>query len=227
MRRPARLLRAGAVAAALVACPRGRPSAHIQIRPAQAAPGDPVLWTVLIPSEEESGTRQVELAIPKDVLPFSFEDQPGWTRTIKPNADGSVRSIVWRGSTPGDGLATFRFLASTPETEGPIAWKAIQTYRDGDVVRWIGSPGSETPASVTTISGSSPRENAGGESGLAGSGAATQPTPAGDPPAGGDADGGDPDWIARALGLAALLAAVAAVAVARRKPPATARSKLG
>jgi uncharacterized protein YcnI len=213
MRPHSALLRAGALTAVLAAGHTGAAAAHIQVRPAQAAPGDPVLWTVLIPSEEEAGTRQVELAVPKDVLPFSFEDQPGWTRRIRPNRDGSVRSIVWRGRTPGDGLATFRFLASAPEREGAIAWKAIQTYRDGDVVRWIGAAGSETPASVTTISRSAPRENAGGESGGAVPAAAA---PAGGASTGGSEDGG-PDWLARGLGIAALLAALAAAAL-RRKP---------
>ena len=199
-----RLVRAAAAALAVaVAAPSATATAHIQVRPARAAPGDPVLWTVLIPSEEQAGTRQVELAVPKDVLPFSYEDQPGWTRTLTSAPDGSVRSIVWRGRTRGDGLATFRFLASTPERDGQIAWKAIQTYRDGDVVRWIGSAGSETPASITTISRSAPRENAGGEAGGAtaarGSAGVRASTPR-------------PDWLARGLGLAALLAALGAVA---------------
>ncbi len=203
--------RAGiAVLAAFATVPPGTAAAHIQVRPTAAAPGDPVLWTVLIPSEEEAGTAQVELAVPKDVLPFSYEDQAGWQRTIRPNPDGSVRSIVWRGRTPGDGLATFRFLASTPERDGKIAWKAIQTYRDGDVVRWIGSPASETPASVTTISRSVPRENAGGESG-----GATVPAAAPSASIGSSADGG-PDWLARGLALVSLLAALAAVALRRR-----------
>ncbi len=204
-----------ALAGGLAILPAGTAAAHIQVRPAQAAPGDPVLWTVLVPSEAQSGTRQVELAVPKDVLPFSYEDEPGWTRTVKPSPDGSVRSIVWRGRTVGDGLATFRFLASTPEREGAIAWKAIQTYRDGDVVRWIGSAGSETPASVTTISRTAPRENAGGEAG-------DSAAPA--PPAAEDGGGSGPDQVARALALCALMAALAGALLRRRKPRPAGRS---
>ena len=170
MRRSPRTSRRGRFAAVAIATglgllPVAPAAAHIQVRPGQAAPGDPVLWTVLVPSEQATGTRQVELAIPQDVLPFSFEDAPGWTRQLRKNPDGSVRSVVWRGRTRADGLATFRFLASTPEREGPIAWKAIQTYRDGAIVRWIGSEASEHPASVTTVAKSAPRENAGGEGG--------------------------------------------------------------
>ena len=211
-RRP--LLAALTMAAGLV--PAAPAAAHVQVRPALAAPGDPVLWTVLIPSEQEAGTRQVELAVPKDVLPFSFEDSPGWPRSLRKNADGSVRSIVWRGTTAADGLATFRFLASTPERAGAIEWKAIQTYRDGDVVRWIGSASSDHPASVTTISSSAPRENAGGEGadGAAAASPATAATPTATDASDGDGDG--PDWLARGLGLAALLVAAFAALAARR-----------
>ncbi|MDP2711990.1 MAG: DUF1775 domain-containing protein [Solirubrobacteraceae bacterium] len=209
-RTPVALLALALVATAL---PAGPAAAHVQVRPVQAAPADPVLWTVLVPSEQESGTRQVELAVPQGVLPFSFEDPPGWTRTLRTSADGSVRSIVWRGRTAADGLATFRFLASTPERAGPIAWKALQTYRDGTLVRWIGAPGSEHPASVTTISSSAARENAGGEG--------DETTVVGDDDAtaaSGDvrSDGREPDWIARGLGLLALLASGLAVIRLRR-----------
>jgi hypothetical protein len=110
----------------------------------------------------------------------------------------------------------FRFLASTPEREGEIRWAALQTYADGKVARWIGDPESENPASVTTISAGAPRENAGGESD-AGGGTAEPVAPATPTPE----DGGGPDWVARGLGLAALVAGLAALVLRRR--PSTAR----
>lgn len=189
-------------------------TAHVQVRPARAAPGDPVLWSVLVPGEQETGTVRVELAVPTGVIPFSFEDAPGWRRTLRRNANGSLRSIVWRGRAAPDGLARFGFLASTPDRQGPIAWKALQTYADGRVVRWIGSRESEQPASVTQIARDVPRENAGGESATGASpGVATASGVR--PPAARLGD--DPDWVARGLGLAALVAALAAVALTRRR----------
>jgi uncharacterized protein YcnI len=209
--RRTRLVLVLALAVAAGAAPVAPAAAHVQVRPAHAAPGDPVLWTVLVPSEQKTGTRQVELAVPEDVLPFSYEDAAGWTRRLRMNADGSVRAIVWRGRTSADGLATFRFLASTPERAGTVAWKAIQTYRDGALVRWIGSAGSEYPASITTVSASAARENAGTARGAT---AASAPAPAA-----AETDAGGPDWIARGFGLAALLiAAAAAIALRRRSP---------
>ena len=210
-----RIAIACAALTALLAVPA---HAHIQVRPAQAAPGDPVLWTVLVPSEEESGTRQVELQIPKDVLPFSFEDQPGWTRTMKTNSDGTVASVVWKGQARGDGLVEFRFLASTPEQEGEIAFKALQTYRSGEVVRWIGAPGSENPAAVTTVSKSAPRENAGGEGEGDESAAPAAPAAAQHT---GDAEDESTDWVARGAAIGGLLLGLAALVVAlRRRTPA-------
>ncbi len=211
---PRRAFAAIVIAAGVALLPDTPAAAHVQVRPAQAAPGDPVLWTVLVPSEQETGTRQVELAVPKDVLPFSFEDTPGWTRQLRTNPDGSIRSIRWRGRTRPDGLATFRFLASTPEREGPIAWKAIQTYRDGAVVRWIGSEASEHPASVTTVSRSVATENAGGEAGARPQ--ASSGSPAAAARSANGADSG-PDWLARGLGAVALLVAAGAAWIMSRR----------
>jgi uncharacterized protein YcnI len=209
----ARRLLAGLAAAAALLAGAAPASAHIQVRPAQAAPADPVLWTVLVPSEQPAGTREVELAIPRGVIPFSFEDTSGWTRSETKNPDGSLRSIRWRGRTRSDGLATFRFLASTPDAEGPIEWKAIQTYRDGEVVRWIGAQDSDNPASTTTITRDAARENAGGESsGGQDAGAAQEPQDGGE-----TGDGGGTDWVARGLGIAALFVALAGAGFALRR----------
>ena len=167
-----RALLAAAVAA-LVAAPAA--SAHVQVRPALAAPGDPVLFQVIVPNEKDAHTVEVTLQVPKDVLPFSFEEPGGWTRENKEGADGSLETITWKGKLAEDGFARFSFLASTPEQEGEIVWKSIQTYDDGSTSRWIGAPDADNPAAVTTISDDAPPENAGGESGTAEDGAAATP----------------------------------------------------
>lgn len=169
-------------------------AAHVQVRPAQAAPGDAVLWEVIVPGEREEGTVQVELAVPPGVLPFSYARTPGWSRELERGRDGSVRSIVWKGRMAPDGLTRFSFLASTPDREGTISWKALQTYAGGDVVRWIGSASSEFPAATTRISKDAAREDAGGEN----QGSA-QPRES-DEPAAQQAAGDDSDVLPLALG---------------------------
>lgn len=213
-----RTLLALTAAAALVA--PAAASAHIQVRPAEVAPGDPVLWTVIAPSEQEAGVRQVELQVPEGVLPFSYEDAPGWKRTVKTASDGTPESIVWRGSTAGDGMATFRFLASAPEEEGTIAWKALQTYKDGEIARWIGDEGTDSPASFTTVSADAPRENAGGE-GAAKAAASDDRGGTLASPNLAEVGGEDEhtDWFARGLAIAALVVAFAGLALLSRRRP--------
>lgn len=193
------------VGVALAAAPAG---AHVQVRPAEAAPGDPVLWTVLVPNERDVATTRVELAMPAGVLPFAYEPLPGWTRRVTKNPDQSTRSVVWTGRLEPEEVLATQFLATTPDAEGPVSWKAVQTYADGQKVRWIGGPDTEEPAAVTEITASAPRENAGGEAAAA----ETTPADAASP----DREGGDGLAIAAlAVGLLALIVSGAALLKAR------------
>lgn len=213
-----RLLLAGVLAGLALAAPA---AAHVEVRPTTVAPNDPVLWTVLVPGEREVGTTQVKLQIPDGVLPFSFEDQPGWKRSEQRAANGALEAVTWKGKAAKDGLVALRFLASTPEQPGTIAWKTLQTYEDGEVARWIGDAASENPASVTTVSADAPRENAGGEGEGATGGAAAPDTPAAPDPT---ADSAGPaadddvrddgrDGLTLGLAIAGLVAGLAALGV--------------
>jgi uncharacterized protein YcnI len=196
--------------------------AHIQVTPAAAAPGDPVQFELLVPGEREARTTEVSLQIPKGVLPFSFEDRPGWRRTLETAADGSVGVVRWRGRLASDGFVRFAFLAATPEQEGELAWKAVQRYDDGEEAAWIGPPDSDNPAAVTTISADAPRQNAGGEgAGASAPAAATDAaTPAAPGPAPAADDTGDGEGtLGIVLGAGGLLLGAAALAVALRRRP--------
>ena len=196
-------------------------AAHVQVRPATAAPEDAVLFEVMVPNERENRTVALELAVPEGVLPFSYEDTPGWRRTLTLNPNQSIRSIVWRGRLRADGFARFGFLASTPPQEGEIAWKAVQTYADGRKVRWIEPPDGEQPAPVTMVSERFPRQDAGGEApGEASSGQAETPAePQTEMAADGSRESSGSDTTARWLAAAALAAALAALALALLRRP--------
>jgi len=195
------------VLSALLAAPAG---AHIQVSPSIAAPNDSVRFTLLVPGERQQETRRVEVKVPRGVLPFAFAETPGWRRRAIPAADGGVDRIVWSGRLAADGFAEFSFLAGTPEQPGTLSWKAIQVYSDGKVVRWIGPPGSEEPAPTTRLVAGLVRQNAGGESG---GGRRAAPTIA----AAGDGPGAGPDWLARSLAAAGLVAAIAALVLSLRR----------
>ena len=217
-----------AVCVALFAAPAA--GAHIQVSPSEAAPGDAVKVTLLVPNEEGKPTTRIELKIPPDVLPFSYEDTPGWKREVVAAADGSVDKIVWTGSLPAEAFAEFSFLAAMPEKAGDVSWKALQVY-GSEVVRWIGPPGSEQPAAVTKVAEGVPPQNAGGEN-AEGDGAATtsNPTETTAPaaettsaaPAASSSGDDDSDWPALVVGFAGLiLGFIALLLVLTRRREAT------
>jgi uncharacterized protein YcnI len=201
--------------------------AHIQVTPTTAAPGDAVLFEVLVPGEKEARTTEVALQIPRGVLPFSWDDPPGWDRKLEMADDGSIAVARWRGRLAPDGFARFTFLASTPEQEGEISWKAVQRYDDGSESAWIEPPEGDFPAAVTEVSASAERQNAGGETGeTAGGGAgggdepqATEeeatPAPAEEPaPAAAEDDDGGGNTLAIVLGAVGAVLGAAALTVA-------------
>ena len=188
-------------------------AAHVQVTPSAVAPGDPVTFEVLVPGETDARTVEVSLQVPDGVLPFAYEDVPGWRRTLEPAPNGSVRVIRWRGRMAPDGFTRFSVLAGTPEREGDLVWKAVQRYDDGEEAAWIGAPDSDNPAPVTTVSASAPRQNAGGEGAEAAQGG-SDAVPA---PAATSADDDDASTLGIVLGGAGLVLGAVALAVALRR----------
>ena len=184
---------------------------------------------------------KVELQLPPNLLPFAWEETPGWTREIVPGDDPlSLGNVIWTGELPIDGFVEFSFLAGTPEEPGEMSWKAIQTYEDGSEVRWVGAPGSEEPAAVTIVDANAPKQNAGGES--SGGGEPAEPTPTDEPTeteptetqptetgsaeehvdaeaAGESSSGSGEDWVARFLAFIGVACAFAAIAFALLRRP--------
>ena len=209
----------GARGCAVVA--RDVSKAHIQVSPTEAAPGDPVKFELLIPGETDAHTTEVALQIPKGVLPFSFEDQPGWKRTIEQARRRQRRRRALARPAGERRVRPLRLPRRTPKQEGDLAWKAVQRYDDGEEAAWIGAADSDNPAAVTTISASAPRQNAGGEGAEAEEGAAApgrrRRRRAARAVASDDDDGDDP--LPLILGAGGLVLGAAALAVALRRRP--------
>ena len=53
---------------------------------------------------------------------------------------------------PGE-FVEFRFQARNPDAPGELAFPALQTYDDGEVVEWTGPPDADTPASTVEVGG--------------------------------------------------------------------------
>jgi uncharacterized protein len=160
----------------------GPASAHVTVQPNEAPAGGFVVEDVRVPNEtEDADTTKVELQLPDGFLEVSYQPVPGWRakvttkRLAKPvktdegTVSEQVSRVVWTGGkiAPGQ-FQDFPLSVQVPDKAGDtLTFKAIQTYDNGDVVRWIGAPDSEDPApqvKVTAASDSKPATTAASDS---------------------------------------------------------------
>jgi uncharacterized protein YcnI len=128
-------------------------AAHVTLQPTAGRPADLQRYRVIVPNERESrATTGVDLRMPAGITFALVESVPGW-RTEIVKRGSAIAELRWRGGrVPPGGYAELHFIARNPVRTGAIAWKALQRYSDGSVVRWIGSPTSDQPAPVTRLS---------------------------------------------------------------------------
>ncbi|MBX5445260.1 YcnI family protein [Sphaerobacter sp.] len=130
----------------------GVASAHVTVWPREATAGSFEKYTVRVPTEKDIPTVKVELIFPQGLRVSSFQPKPGWTYEVQRDAAGNITGVIWSGGSIGPGeFDEFAFVAANPQEPGELVFVAHQTYADGSVVSWEGPPGSENPASVTTI----------------------------------------------------------------------------
>ncbi len=114
----------------------------------------------------------------------------------------------------------FGLSLKMPEGKGgeKLTFKALQTYDDGDVVRWIGPEDADEPAPVVTLEAGSAGGGHGAPAASSGESAAPAPASASAPAASSSDDGGTDTLsiVAVVLGALALIAALGALAAARR-----------
>ncbi|MFE9448444.1 YcnI family protein [Streptomyces sp. NPDC006739] len=153
-----------ALAAGSVLLAAGTAAAHVTVHPDSYAKGatDGVL-TFRVPNEEDSAsTTEVQVFLPTDhpVLGVLVTPQNGWTakvtttklKTPVKTDDGTITEaaseITWTGGKIGAGQYEDFDVAfgQLPEDADQLAFKTLQTYSDGKVVRWIEEPqGGQEP----------------------------------------------------------------------------------
>jgi uncharacterized protein YcnI len=175
----------------------GLASAHVTVQPNQAPAGSYQVFTVRVPTEKETATTQVKVAIPDGVDISRFEPKPEWTYELEKNADGKITTVTWKAS--GKGLSStefgeFKLQGKVADDAKELVWKAYQTYSDGEVVEWTGAADADKPASVTTITAA-----VGDGHGATANAQATE--------------GGERDTLTLSLAIAALAAGVLALAI--------------
>jgi uncharacterized protein YcnI len=156
----------------LVGLLAGPASAHVTVSPSEAVKGTDQVLTFNAPNEmDNANTTQIEIAFPTDhpIADASVLPVPGWTAKVntvkvaKPiqtdngTVTEAVGSIIWSGGAilPGQ-FQQFTISVGLPDDASSLVFKALQTYSNGQIVRWIelttaGGPEPDHPAPVLTL----------------------------------------------------------------------------
>jgi periplasmic copper chaperone A len=170
-----------AAAAAVALLAPAAAQAHVTLQPSTAQAGGYTRLDVRVPNErDDAATTKVEVQLPPGFISASYEPVPGWDATVtmgkaeKPidagdglKSDTQVSRITWTGDgkqgkvAPGE-FQDFGLSLKMPDAAAgeKLTFKALQTYDDGQVVRWIGPEDADEPAPTVTLPAAAPAQNA-------------------------------------------------------------------
>jgi uncharacterized protein YcnI len=222
--RTAPIIAVAVAAVSLVAAPVA--AAHVTLNPGEWEAGGFARFAIRVPNErDDAATTKITVRFPEQVVSASFQRVEGWNRTVKlarldePIDDEGeqiterIDTVTWSGGRirPGEfeefGVS-FQVPEEQPGTE--LTFPAVQTYSNGEIVRWIGPPDAEEPAPTVAVTEPAAEE-------------AEAPAPTATPAAG--AGGEDEDGGSDTLSIVALLVALAGLATGlvaifwRGRPP--------
>ncbi|MGW1223835.1 YcnI family copper-binding membrane protein [Streptomyces sp. NPDC001478] len=230
-----RIALSGGVAATTVLLLAGTASAHVGVQPqGEAAKGGYAVINFKVPNErDDASTVKVEVNFPTDHPLASVMPQPvpGWkidvtkSKLAKPlemhgkTINEAVSKVTWTASADGK-IGAGRFqqfplsVGPLPEDVDQLVFKAIQTYDNKEVVRWIEAPKAdgeepESPAPVLRLS--APADEAKGATAASGSHADTSAKDAKSEQTTASS-GSSSDTTARVLGIVGIVIGVAGVA---------------
>ena len=200
-----------AFAAALV-LPVPSALAHVEVTPARAPAGSESRLTFEVPNERPSArTTRIAFQLPPGVAGEATRGSGGW----RVRASGRRVTLIAPAGRELRGEARHRFplrlrLPLRPRTS--LTFKVIQTYDNGEVVRWIGPPGTSEPAPRLRLTPARPEQSSPQDQQPSSTTqTAPQQTARGDSDKGGDG-GGPPIW----AGIGLILLAAGAGTVAAR-----------
>lgn len=221
-----RLAVVGALTATSVMLCAGPALAHVSVDPEEAEQGGYSVVNFKVPNErDDAATTKVEVNIPTDHPLASVMPQPvpGWdVKVTKSKLDKpiemhgekvteAVTKLTWTGGEIGKGeFQQFPVsMGQLPEDADQIVFKALQTYEDDEVVRWIEKPeeGQAEPENPAPVLKLTPAADA--ADGKNGSGAEAA-SAKGSAEAKSEASG--TDTTARVLGVAGIVVGIAGVA---------------
>jgi len=125
--------------------------AHIDIEPKATIPNRWETFILNVPTETESPTVEVQLAIPESFEVEAVGHRTDWDIAIQRDARGFMREIVWSGGKiPPLTFEEFKLLAKAAKSPGLYEWQARQRYADDQESTWtlrtlVQAGGSELP----------------------------------------------------------------------------------
>jgi periplasmic copper chaperone A len=209
-------------------------AAHVTVNPRTATQGSYAKITFRVPNEKsDASTVKVEVAFPADrpIASVSVKPVAGWTaqatttklptpvRTGDGEITEAVTGITWTAGAdaavkPGQ-FQEFDVSVGPLPTVDQIVFKALQTYSDGEIVRWIEEPNGgaepEHPAPVLKLT--PPPAGTGSESARPDTATPDTATPDTAANAAAVLDGRD-DGTALGLGIAGLVLGAAGLVIA-------------
>ncbi|HTT93082.1 MAG TPA: YcnI family protein [Solirubrobacterales bacterium] len=135
--------------------------AHVTLQPNEAPEGAYTVLDVRVPNESaDANTTKVAVRFPEGFGDVSYQAVPGWQVKVVhdklkkpiqtddgPVTEGVSEVIFSGGKLPPGEFQDFPLSVQIPGKAGEeLTFKAVQTYDDGEVVRWIGAPETEHPA---------------------------------------------------------------------------------
>ena len=218
-----------AVAAAAGLVLSSAAAAHVTLNPGEWEAGGFTRFAVRVPNERANArTTRVTMQLPENVLSASFEDVPGWRRSVEMvpldepiEEEGEepiterIGTVTWSGGEvePGE-FVEFGISFQVPEdaAETDLLFPATQTYSNGEVVRWIADdPEAESPAPrIAVLAAATEPTGTEAEPSAGGGAAAAQ--------GGGSSDDDSRATLALVLGIAGLAAGLVSLAVAFLRP---------
>jgi periplasmic copper chaperone A len=152
------------IGAALVLAPAA--GAHVTVNPDEVPAGSFSRFAIRVPNERgNTDTTKVTVRLPKGLFFVSFQPKAGWKRTVKmqklnppatvfgEKVTERVATVTWEGGRirPGE-FDEFGLSAKVPDASGTtLVFPALQTYSNGEIVRWIGPEEADEPASRVTL----------------------------------------------------------------------------
>ncbi|WP_327290011.1 YcnI family copper-binding membrane protein [Streptomyces sp. NBC_01198] len=204
--------------------------AHVTVQPNTATKGSYSTIAFKVPNERDgASTIKIEVNLPTDhpIASVSLQPVPGWTgqvttsklatpiKTDDGTVDQAVTKITWSGGkiAPGQFQQFPVSFGPLPSDAAALSFKTLQTYSNGEVVRWIEIPQAgqaepQNPAPTLTLT--APADEGAATATATGTPA---PAPASDSKGTTQASSGgsDSDGTARALGVVGIVIGAAGV----------------